>query len=81
MAKYLCRNHNLPIESGCRRGIPRNLRICQLCTKYTGDEFHYIFNCPHFEILQKQLIKKRHRNSPSSGKTEALINVTNINQL
>ena len=71
-AKFRCRNHNLPIESGCRQGIPRNIRLCELCTKYIGDEFHHIFNCPHFEVL---------RNSPSSVKFETLMNVTNINQL
>ena len=41
---YRCRNHNLPIESGCRQNIPRNLRICELSTQDIGDEFHYIFN-------------------------------------
>ena len=79
MAKFRCRNQNLPIESGCRRGIPRNLRICELCTQDIGDEFHYIFNCPHFEVLRKKLIKKRHRNSPSSVRFETLMNETNIN--
>ena len=32
MAKFRCRNHNLPIESGCKQNIPHNLRICELCT-------------------------------------------------
>ena len=82
MAKFRCRNHNLPIESGCRQIIPRNLRICELCTQdIGGDEFHYIFNCSHFEVIRKKLIKKRHRKSPSSVKFETLMNVTNKNQL
>ena len=45
------------------------------------DEFHYIFNCSHFEVIRKELIKKRHRNSPSSVKFETLMNVTNKKQL
>ena len=36
MAKFLCREHNLPIESCCRQGIPRNLRICELWTLVTN---------------------------------------------
>ena len=44
LAKFFCKNHNLPIESGCRQGIPRNLRICELFRQDIGDEFHYIFN-------------------------------------
>ena len=81
MAKFRCRNHKLPIELGCRQDIPRNLRICKLCTQDIGDKFHYIFNCSHFEVIRKELIKKRHRNSPSSVKFETLMNVTNRNQL
>ena len=81
MAKFRCRNHILLIESGCRRGIPRNLRLCELCTKDIIDKIHYIFNCPDFENLREKLIKKRDRYSPSSVKFKTLMNVININQL
>ena len=30
-------------ESDVCRAIPRNLRMCELCTKHIGDEFDYIF--------------------------------------
>ena len=52
MAKIPCRNHSLHIESGCRRDICRNFSICELCTKDIG---HYIFNCPRFENIQKNV--------------------------
>ena len=81
MAKFRCRNHNLPIESGCRRGIPRNLRICDLCKKDIGDEFHYIFNCSHFTNLRNKLIKLIYRNSPSAVNFDLLMNTTNKAQL
>ena len=58
MANFQCGNNNMPIESGCRRGVPRNLTICELCTKDIGDKFHYICNCPHFENLRNKLIQK-----------------------
>ena len=78
-AKFRCGNHNLPIESGCRRGIPHNLRICELCTKDIGDEFHYIFNCPHFENLQRKLKTEPQGQLPPSFKFITLMNVTGIN--
>ena len=49
--------------------------------KILAMNFLTIFNCSHFEVIRKKLIKKRHRNSPSSVKFEILMNVTNKNQL
>ena len=39
LAKFRCRNHHLPFESGCRRCIPCSLRICDLCKRYIGDDY------------------------------------------
>ena len=55
MATFRCRNHNLPIESGCRTAIPRNLRVCTLCDEL-GDEFHFVFKCSRFTDQRKQYI-------------------------
>ena len=57
MAEFRCRNHYLPIESGCRTDIPRNLRVCELCNDL-GDEFHFLFICPRFSEARKKYIKK-----------------------
>ena len=57
MARFRRRNHNLPIESGCRTNIPRILRVCELCTDL-GDEFHFLFICPRFNEARKKYIKK-----------------------
>ena len=57
-AKSRCRNHNFPIESGCRQNIPHNLRICELCTQDIGDEFHYIFQLFSLWSHTKGLNKK-----------------------
>ena len=55
MARFRCRNHNLPIEAGCRTNIPRNLRICELCNDL-GDEFYFI--CPRFNEARKNTLKR-----------------------
>ena len=57
MAKFRCRNHNLPIESGCRTNIPRNLIVCELCNDL-GDEFHFLFICLRFNEARKNTLKK-----------------------
>lgn len=52
----LCNNH-LPIEKGRWLGIPRNERVCKLCDKnQLGDEFHYLFSCPHFQEARNKYI-------------------------
>mgnify|MGYP006890314000 CR=1 FL=1 len=49
----LSSNH-LPIEKGSWLGIPRHERVCRLCNaNQVGDEFHYLFSCPFFKILEK----------------------------
>ena len=39
--------HKLPVETGRYLDIDRDLRICPLCKKGTGDELHVLFTCDH----------------------------------
>ena len=80
MAKFRCRNHYLPIESGCRTDIPRNLRECELCNDL-GDEFHFLFICPRFSEARKKYIKKVLVRSPSAISFCNLMNVKSTIQL
>ena len=49
LAKFRMSNHNLTIETGRHRGIPREKRICPICNlNSVGDELHYITQCPYF---------------------------------
>ena len=41
MTKFRCRNHRLPIETGCRAQTQRDLRLCFHCNDI-GDEYHYL---------------------------------------
>ena len=80
MAIFRCRNHNLPIESGCRTNIPRNLRVCELCNDL-GDEFHFLFICPRFNEARKKYIKKVLVQSRSALSFFNLMNVKSTVQL
>ena len=80
MARYRCRNHNLPIESGCRTNIPRNLRVCELCNDL-GDEFNYLFICPRLNEARKKYIKKVLVQSQSALSFYNLMNVKSTIQL
>ena len=46
VTKLRISSHSLPIEVGRYKKIPRNMRICPLCSsKALGDEFHYLLKC------------------------------------
>ena len=57
LARFRCRNHNLPVEIGCHRDIPGEQRKCNWCENEMGDEFHFIMNCSNFKTSRNQLIK------------------------
>ena len=77
MTKFRCRNHRLPIESGCRTHVSRDMRICQHCRKDIGDEYHYLLSCPHFTTERAKYIKKTCWQKPSAIQLERLMNNTN----
>ena len=78
LARSLCRNHNLPVEIGCHRGIPREQRKCNWCV---GDEFHSIMNCSNFTTFRNQLIKRHHTIRSSAFTFDKLMNSQNIPEL
>ena len=51
---FRTRNHKLLIEIGRWNSVPLSERLCHLCRKDLGDEFHYILSCEHF--YKKELI-------------------------
>ena len=57
LCRFRCSSHKLPIEKGRFTSIAHNLRYCSLCNNNSlGDEFHYIFECPHFMAERKKYI-------------------------
>ena len=44
--KFRLSNHKLPNQQRRSLGIPRDERICTVCSSgEVGDEFHYLLNC------------------------------------
>ena len=50
--------HCLPVEYLRRKGVPRQNRICTLCDKAIGSEFHVLAECQSLDIvnLRRELI-------------------------
>jgi hypothetical protein len=66
MIKFKTRNNKLQVETGSWNNIELNRRVCTLCGRSIGDEFHYIFECPCFDNSRKRFLKhnflKKHNN-------------------
>ena len=55
ISKIVCVNHKLRIETGRHQNIPRDERICQLCTQNKiEDEEHFIAECPAFTAIRTE---------------------------
>ena len=82
--KFRCRNHRLPIEAGVRSQVLRDMRLCHLCQKDIGDEYHYLLCCSHFSEERKKYIYPKYWRRPSTIYLEELFRHTkgeNLNKL
>jgi hypothetical protein len=53
IAKFLCASHKLQVETGRHLDIPRENRICKLCTlNKVEDEEHFILECPAYSKIR-----------------------------
>ncbi len=74
-------NHRLPIEKGRYDNIPREQRKCLLCNlNEIGDEFHYLFKCPFFDVHRKQFIPKQCYTRPNAVKFKEFMADNNVKQ-
>ena len=74
LTKIRTSNHKLPIEKGTYNNIPREQRICNLCTLgCVDDEFHFLLECPFFSDLRKVHIPKYYYNHPNYFKYSKLL--------
>lgn len=75
-------NHKLPIETGRWRQIDRNLRKCNRCLgNAIGDEFHYVFECPFFDLDRSLIVPFIRRNRANAVVFYNLFNETNFSKL
>ena len=78
LCRFRTSNHNLPIESGRWRNIPRENRTCPLCNSNdVGDEFHYLFTCSSLLDDRKLFLKSKYRNRPNVLKLQSLMQSKN----
>ena len=57
LSKFRVSDHNLEVELGRYRNIPRNDRKCQICNKL-DDEYHFFLDCNINTLLRNQLFNK-----------------------
>ena len=77
LTAFRTRNHRLPVEVGRWCSTPVNERICWLCTKDIGDEYHYIMTCNFFIDQRKKYVKPYYYRNPNTLKFNALMNLNN----
>ena len=67
--KFRTGNHKLPVEVGRWDGTDINNRKCSLCTQNDiGDEYHYLFKCPHFKTQRQLFMKPYYTRRPNMMK-------------
>ena len=53
IAKIRCSDHDLEIEKGRHRKIPREARLCKLCNKgYIETEVHFLIKCDYYNNIK-----------------------------
>ena len=52
ITKIRTSSHCLPIETLRKAHVPREERLCNMCNKYIGSEYHMIIECENSFICQ-----------------------------
>ena len=87
ISKIRLSSHNLLIETGRHKNIPRDQRFCPMCKLQFGqnsdieDEYHFILICPTYRDLRKKFIKKYYWSNPSVYKFVQLLSANNVRDL
>jgi hypothetical protein len=80
--KFRACNHNLPIETGRWRQIPRENRKCPLCNSpVVGDEFHYLFKCEFFSYYRSFAIPDKYLKFPNLYTFRRILATSKVNEL
>ena len=67
---------------GMRTMIKNYNRLCPRCDQQKiGDEYHYLFECPLFEVERKRHLTKQYRKRPNIEKMNELFNSTNYSTM
>ena len=56
LTKLRCSDHELEIERGRHKNVPRDARLCKLCTmEKIETEEHFLFECKYYEDIRKKI--------------------------
>ena len=73
LLRFICRNHRLPVSRNRFRTVDRQELMCNKCMlDVVGDEFHYLFTCPFFDVERKRYLGKRKFQNPNLFNVRAL---------
>lgn len=81
LARFRTSTHKLPIETGRWNGIERSNRLCNLCNRDIGDEFHYILFCTVLKNKREKYIPKFYFFRPNIVNFDELFSSNNVNLL
>ena len=57
LAAFQLSAHNLDIERGRHVNVPRENRICRLCSmSMVESEFHFLLVCPRYNVIRRELL-------------------------
>ena len=79
IAKLRLASHNLNVEVGRHKNIPKPQRVCTLCQKNEiEDEHHFLFRCPRFSAMREHLIPKLYVDNPNVFNYNNIMKTQNI---
>ena len=82
LCKFRCGNHKLPIITGRYQGIPKEERLCPLCTNHqVGDEFHYLFECPSMSNDRDKYLTAQFGHRPNALTIASLFNTQKYSEM
>lgn len=88
ITKFRISSHNLEVELGRYKKVPRNLRICNFCKlNETDDEYHFFFRCELNLNLRNEFLSEldtditEFQNLCENDKLKIILNPTNLRQV
>ena len=80
MIRFRTLNHRLPINTGRWNKIERNNRICTLCNKEIGDEYHYLLVCKTLAHERNSYLNSNYTVRPNVIKFKNIMTTKNKTQ-
>jgi hypothetical protein len=79
LCKFRTNNHYLPTQVGRYNRTNYADRLCKICDMNdTGDEYHYLFKCTHFNLERRKHLDRIYRIAPNTLKMKQLLNSNDV---